>query len=245
MNLRHLAVFHAVARTGSINAAAPVLHTSQPAISRELKTLESRLGHALFDRLPRGMRLTEAGQTLLEYADHIFSIEQAAERAMRDLGDLNGGELVIAASNTVGTYLLPNYLSEFRKRFPKVRITLDIENTGTVVRGLEDFRYALGFVEAVVDEPHVDVREFARDLVVPVVAPDHPLAGRKRITADELCDWPSMLREPGSGTREMVESAFAERNLRLNAMAQISTSEALKQAAMAGCGIAWISGSSG
>jgi DNA-binding transcriptional LysR family regulator len=80
VNLRHLSVFHGVAKAGSVNAAARLLHTSQPAVSRELRTLEERLGAPLFDRLPRGMRLTEAGQLLLSYAERIFGLEEAAER---------------------------------------------------------------------------------------------------------------------------------------------------------------------
>src|SRR5258708_8189549 len=107
MNLRHLSVFHGVAKAGSVNAAARLLHTSQPAVSRELRTLEERLGVLLFDRLPRGMRLTEAGKVLLDYAARIFGLDEAAERAMRELSDLEGGELAIGASNTIGTYLLP------------------------------------------------------------------------------------------------------------------------------------------
>src|SRR5215472_10987283 len=107
MNLRHLAVFRAVAEAGTVNAAAALAHTSQPAISRELRTLEERLGVVLFDRLPRGMRLTEAGQVLLGYAEKIFALEKAAERAMRALADLEGGRLDIGASNTLGMYLLP------------------------------------------------------------------------------------------------------------------------------------------
>lgn len=241
MNLRHLAVFHAVAKTGSINGAAPLLHTSQPAISRELRTLEDRTGHTLFDRMPRGMRLTEAGQRLFEYAERIFAIEQAAERAMRDLGTLQGGELLIGASNTIGTYLVPTYISRFAQQYPKVKIKLEIQNSEKVIRGIAEFQYDLGFAEGFVDASDVDLKEVARDLLLPVVAPDHPLAKRRRLSAQELAQWPLMLREPGSGTREMVERAFTERGLEINCSVQVSTSEALKRAAMAGSGIAWIS----
>ncbi len=114
MNLRHLAVFHGVAKTGSVNAAAKLLHTSQPAISRELRTLEQRLGLPLFDRLPRGMHLTEAGHVLLSYAEKIFGLEQAAERSLRELADLEGGQLPMGASNTLGTYLLPAVVTAFQ-----------------------------------------------------------------------------------------------------------------------------------
>jgi DNA-binding transcriptional LysR family regulator len=121
MNLRHLSVFHGIAKAGSVNAAARLLHTSQPAVSRELRILEERLGVLLFDRLPRGMRLTEAGRVLLDYAERIFGLDQAAERAIRELSDLEGGQLAIGASNTIGTYLLPVFVTSFHVRYPKSR----------------------------------------------------------------------------------------------------------------------------
>src|ERR1700745_3721074 len=137
MNLRHLSVFHGIAKAGSVNAAARLLHTSQPAVSRELRTLEDRLGVPLFDRLPRGMRLTEAGQVLLSYAERIFGLEAAAERALRELAalaggelaDLEGAELALGASNTLGTYLLPPLVAVFHSHYPKVRLNLEVGNT--------------------------------------------------------------------------------------------------------------------
>src|SRR5258706_15904533 len=101
MNLRHLSVFHGVAKAGSVNAAARLLHTSQPAVSRELRTLEERLGVLLFDRLPRGMRLTVAGKVLLAYAARIFGLDEAAGRAIGQLSDLQGGQAAVGAGITV------------------------------------------------------------------------------------------------------------------------------------------------
>src|SRR5260370_13263919 len=113
MNLRHLSVFHGIAKAGSVNAAARLLHTSQPAVSRELRTLEERLGVLLFDRLPRGMRLTEAGKVLLDYAARIFGRYDAAERAIPELSDLEGGPRALWTSNTIATYLLPAFVTCF------------------------------------------------------------------------------------------------------------------------------------
>src|SRR5216684_3747145 len=143
MNLRHLSVFHGIAKAGSVNAAARLLHTSQPAVSRELRTLEERLGVLLFDRLPRGMRLTEAGQVLLNYAGRIFGLDEAAERAIRELADLEGGQLAIGASNTLGTYLLPAFIASFHTRYPKVSLNLEVGNTQEIVKGVLDSRFAL------------------------------------------------------------------------------------------------------
>ncbi len=241
MNLRHLSVFHGIAKAGSVNAAARLLHTSQPAVSRELRILEKRLGVVLFDRLPRGMRLTEAGTVLLDYAARIFALEEAAQRAMRELSDLEGGQLAIGASNTIGTYLLPTFVASFQFRYPKVRLNLDIGNTQEIVKGVLDSRFALGFVEGRIREKAAEGREFRRDRIVAVVAPQHSLAKGRALSVRGLAESPSILREPGSGTREIVERAFARHRLALHCGLQINNSEALKRAAIEGGGIGWIS----
>jgi DNA-binding transcriptional LysR family regulator len=241
MNLRHLLVFHGVAKAGSVNAAARLLHTSQPAISRELRTLEERLGVPLFDRLPRGMRLTEAGQVLLSYAERIFGLEQAAERSLRELADLEGGQLAIGASNTLGTYLLPAYVAAFHIRHQKVSLSLHIGNTQEIIKGVVDSRFALGFVEGRIREEAIEAKEFRRDRIVAVVSPGHALAKARTLSVRSLAESPSILREPGSGTREIVERAFTRHRAGLRCGLQISSSEALKQAALEGGGIGWIS----
>jgi DNA-binding transcriptional LysR family regulator len=241
MNLRHLSVFHGVAKAGSVNAAAQLLHTSQPAVSRELRTLEARLGMPLFDRLPRGMRLTEAGRVLLNYAERIFGLEQAAERALRELADLEGGELAIGASNTIGMYLLPPVVASFHVRFPKINLDLHIGNTQEIARGVLDSSFALGFVEGRVKDEALEAKEFRRDRIVAVVAPSHPLAKVSAPSIQRLATSPSILREPGSGTREIVERAFARYRLQPQCGLQISSSEALKRAALEGGAVGWIS----
>jgi DNA-binding transcriptional LysR family regulator len=241
MNLRHLAVFHGVAKAGSVNAAARLLHTSQPAVSRELRTLEERLGFALFDRLPRGMRLTEPGQLLLGYAERIFGLELEAERSLRELADLEGGELAIGASNTLGTYLLPGFLAAFHIGHPRVALTLEIGNTREIIKGVLDSRFAIGFVEGRVRDEAIEATEFRRDRIVAVVSPGHFLAKSKAPTLRSLAQAPSILREPGSGTREIVERAFARHRARLRCGLQIGNSQALKQAVLEGGGIGWIS----
>jgi len=241
MNLRHLLVFHGIAKAGSVNAAARLLHTSQPAVSRELRTLEERLGVVLFDRLPRGMRLTEAGKVLLDYAERIFGLDEAAERAMRELSDLEGGQLAIGASNTIGTYLLPAFVTSFHVRYPKVSLKLEVGNTLEIVKGVLDSRFVLGFVEGRIRDDAIEAQEFRRDRIVAVVAPQHSLATARALSVRSLAESPSILREPGSGTREIVERAFTRHRVVLRCGLQINSSEALKRAAMGGGGVGWIS----
>jgi DNA-binding transcriptional LysR family regulator len=241
MNLRHLSVFYGVAKAGSVNAAALRLHTSQPAVSRELRTLEQRLGVMLFDRMPRGMRLTEAGAVLLEYAERIFGLEEAAERAIRELADLESGQLALGASNTIGTYLLPAFVASFHIRYPKVSLDLEVSNTQEIVKGVLDSRFALGFIEGRMRDEAIEAQEFRRDRIVAVVAPQHLLAKARSVSVRLLAESPSLVREPGSGTREIVERAFARHRLTLRCGLRINSAEALKRAAMEGGGVGWIS----
>lgn len=241
MNLRHLAVFHAVALSGSISGGAARLFVSQPAVSRELAELERRLGLALFDRLPRGVRLTEAGQLLHDYAKRIFALEQAAETALEELADLRRGRLAVGASSTIGMYVLPARVAEFRRRYPGIELSLEVGNTRTIEDDLLEHRVALGFIEGPVSTDTCDVQLFMHDEIVAVAPGNHPLAARKKIEPAELERLPVVLRESGSGTRAIVEDALKAHGLGLGETLSMGSSESIKRAVIAGAGIAWLS----
>lgn len=241
MNLHHLRVFLAVAECGGIGAGAARLHISQPAVTREIRELEASLGIALFDRHPRGVRLTEGGQRLLQYAQRIFTLEQAAERDLRGFANLSQGELHLGASATLGSYLLPPLLNRFRARHPQVFVSLQISNTGEVTQQLDDGRIALGFVEGDFDRLGYAHRLLARDALLPVVGPRHPLAGRRDLEMAELTGHALYLREPGSGARASIEQAYRAHGLEPRAQMVIGGTEALKRLIAEGHGIAWLS----
>src|SRR5690242_9690611 len=129
MNLHLLRLFATVAEQGSFSRAASLLYISQPAISKGVQELERQLGTTLLDRSGRGVALTEAGETLLPHAQHLFAVERAAETALEQLEGLERGQLAIGASSTIGIYLLPPLLGRFRQRYPGIRLFLDIGNT--------------------------------------------------------------------------------------------------------------------
>jgi DNA-binding transcriptional LysR family regulator len=132
-------------------------------------------------------------------------------------------------------------VAAFHIRHPKVSLNLDIGNTQEIVRGVLDSRFALGFVEGRVRDEALEVKEFRRDRIVAVVAPGHSLAKASAPSVQSLAASPSILREPGSGTREIVERAFARHRLQPRCGLQISSSEAVKRAALEGGGVGWIS----
>ncbi|MGH8145070.1 MAG: LysR family transcriptional regulator [Rhodanobacteraceae bacterium] len=240
MNHHHLAVFSAIAETGSISAAAQRLHISQPALSRELKDFEARMGVTLFERLPRGMRMTHAGEVLREYATRLFDISRTAEAAMREIAEARMGRLSIGASNTIGTYVLPRRLAIFRRLNPGVRITMFVGNTQQVSQGVADMRFALGFIEGPLHVNHLVAEKFQKDELVPVVAAGDELVRRKRLVATDINGLPLLMREKGSGTRELIAGTLDANEVQQGNVMEFGNTEALKQAAMHGGGIAWL-----
>lgn len=240
MNLHHLEIFYTVAQTGSITACAERLHISQPAISRQLKDFEQRIGVVLFERLPRGMRLTHPGEVLRDYAARLFEIARSAEMSVRELSEVRQGHLSIGASNTVGTYVLPSLLARFRRSHPAVGISMFVGNTEQVAQGVADLRFMLGFIEGPLHGPNLRVHRFLDDEIVPVASADHPLSGRRRLRPSDLADQPLLMREIGSGTRELVEKRLQRHGIPLGNIVELGSTEAVKKAAVHGGGIAWL-----
>jgi DNA-binding transcriptional LysR family regulator len=240
MNLHHLSIFFAIAETGSLTASARRLHISQPALSRELKAFESRSGVTLFERHSKGMRLTQAGEVLRQYAQRLFELEHAAEAAMREIAGGVSGRLSLGASNTIGTYVLPRVLAYFRREHPKVQLTLFVGNTEQVSQGVGDMRFMLGFIEGPLHLEGLKAAIFQHDEIVPVASPEHPLLRKRRLQMADLSGQPLLVREPGSGTRELIAETLRRHGIVEGATMEFGSSEALKRAAVHGGGIAWL-----
>jgi DNA-binding transcriptional LysR family regulator len=240
MNLHHLSIFFAIAESGSLSTASRRLHISQPALSRQLKWFEDRLGVMLFERLARGMRLTQAGEILRDFAARLFEIERAATIAMREIQSVDRGQLVIGASNTIGTYLLPAWLAAFRNQYPKIAVSVFIGNTEQVAQGVSDLRFTYGFIEGPLHTAQLRVERLMHDEVLPVAAPQHAVVKQKRLDLRSLDTLPLLMREEGSGTREWVSATLKAFNVSPTNVMQLSNTEALKRAALQGGGIAWL-----
>ena len=240
MNLHHLSVFFAIAETGSLTASARRLHISQPALSRELRTFETRLGVTLFERHAKGMRLTQAGEVLRRYAQRLFELEAAAEAAMREIAGARLGRLSIGASNTIGTYVLPSVLAAFRRQHPEVQVSLFVGNTEQVSQGVGDMRFMLGFIEGPLHLKGLRCVTFQHDEIVPVASPDHPLFAKPRLAPGDLSGQPLLMRERGSGTRELIAERLRRHHIVEGGAMEFGSTEALKRAAVHGGGIAWL-----
>jgi DNA-binding transcriptional LysR family regulator len=243
MNLNHLALFLAVAEEGSVSRGAARLHVSQPAVSKQITEFESSLGVRLFDRIPKGVRLTEAGELLLDHARRLFAVEADAERAISELKGLERGRLSLGASTTIGSYLLPNSLARFHRQHPSVEVEMRIGNTHEIQAALRARTVDVGFTEGFADEDDLDAVVFHTDELVAVVVPEHPLAQSSApVSGTRLMEEPLILREAGSGTREVLEWALASIGVAVPPPAlTLSGTEAIKRAVTAGAGVAVVS----
>lgn len=244
LNLNHLRILRAVLDEGSITGAAAVLRISQPAVSRQLAEFESTVGAKLVDRLPRGIRPTAAGALLGERARRIFAEEKAAERDLGEMLGLHRGRLAVGASTTVGGYLVPQVFGDFAQRHPGVVLDLQIGNTRTIQNDVLDGGLDLGLIEGFADADALDVHTFLHDEMVLIAGPDAsggPLAGRRSIRAAELLEVPFILREPGSGTREVVEAALVGHGVDLRPRMSLGSTESIKSAVASGLGVAIVS----
>ena len=241
MNRNHVALFHAVAEAGSVTQAAESLHLSQPAVSKQVGELEKFLGMRLLERLPRGVRLTDAGKLLAEFARRLHGLEQEAARALEEFRGLRRGRLAVGASTTIAAYLLPQAFAEFHRRYPKIELCLEIANTRDIQRCLLDGVVELGLTEGVIESEDLDSQVFQQDHLVAIAPPGHALSRKKRVLARELCQEPFILREEGSGTRAVVERALQARGLSVKPVLSLASTEAIKRAVGAGIGVAIVS----
>jgi DNA-binding transcriptional LysR family regulator len=240
MNFTHLFAFYEVARAGGISAGAERLRVSQPAVTREIRELEDRVGLALFDRLPRGVALTEAGRALFDYAEKIFTLSDAAESQLKELAGLDAGHMRIVASGTVGVYLVPELIARFTGQHPRVSIDLNVTNTESVEAGLRKLKFTLGFVEGPFDTSILNACPIGQDEIAVIAAPDHPLRGTC-IAPQSLVDRAVIMREPGSGTRAIVEEAYAQQGLCIRPLMSVSDTEAIKRLLLASHSLAYVS----
>lgn len=242
INLHLLRLFFETIRSGGFSRAGETLNVSQPAVSRGVRELELRLGHRLLDRGPDGVRPTEAGRLLLDHATRLFAAERAAEEDLAALGGLSAGVLRVGASTTIATWYLPDPLARFHAAHPGVAIRIRSANTATILDLLLARELDAALVEGPVDHPAVTVLPWRTDRLVWIAGAGHPLAepGRTIATA-ALADAPMIVREPGSGTRDVARAALDEHRLAPREVLEVSGTEAIKRMVAAGIGIALVS----
>jgi DNA-binding transcriptional LysR family regulator len=238
--IRQLQIFSIAATQLSFARAAEQLHLTHAAISLQIKQLEEVAGIEFFERIGKRVFLTEAGEVMLQYARQILQSLKEADESLSAIKGLKGGRLAVAVTSTA-EYFAPALLAAFRKSQPDVRIRLLIDNRDTVGRLLAQNEVDL----AIMGRPPADLDAesvaFAPHPLVVIAATDHPLAGRKQVKVEELAAETMIVREVGSGTRSALESFFTEHGVALRVGMEMGSNEAIKQAVVAGLGVALIS----
>src|SRR5665213_583434 len=201
LNLHHLRVFASVAEHGGFSRAAIALRLSQPAVSKTVQELERQVGLALFDRVARTPKLTDAGETLLVRARELFGVARIAEEELAALRGLDRGILRVGASTTVATYFLPALLARFHREHPGVTLRVLSANTRAVGRKLLEGRLDIALVEGPVHHERISVVPWREDELVVIAPAAHALLRKRRVAPADLADETFILREPGSGTR--------------------------------------------
>jgi len=242
MNLHHLELFHAVATRGSLTQAAAETCTSQSSVSKQLKVFEDALGTQLFDRLPRGVRLTQAGELLLCHSREIFARRDRALQELHELAGLRRGRLELACSRTVGSYLLPDPLAGFLSTHPGVEVSAKVTNTLHCLELLRAGRVEVALVEGPAEGEDLDVAVFGKDELAIVASVRHPLAARTgSIPLRRLLTHPLIAREPGSGTRTVLDRELERHGLAWEPFLELESTEAIKAFVETGTGLAVLS----
>ncbi len=238
--LRQLKIFETVARRLSFSRAAEELYLTQPAVSTQVKQLEQHAGLPLFEQLGKKIYLTPAGNEMLHYSRAILEQFREADDAMARLKGIAGGTLNVAVISA-GDYFFPRLLAAFTKRNTDVRLNLAVHNREELLHQLSDNLTDLAIMVRPPQDMDTENVSFAPHPYVIVAPPDHPLVGRADVPLEALAEEPFIVREKGSDTWNSMEEGFAGRLPNLNIAMEITSTETIKQAVIAGMGISFLS----
>ena len=236
-----LKVFRTVAQQLNFRKAAEQLFLTQPAVTLQIKALESDLDLRLFDRTGGKIALTQQGSVLLDYANKLASLASDAEQALCCSEDSISGELALGASTTIAQYVLPRLLGAFQNEHPKIQFSLRSGNTSEVVQCLLDGRVALGLIEGPARERGVRTEPFMEDELVLITPPGFD---SNRLSPAQFVSANMLIREQGSGSRRVVELALERADFKLKAfkkVMELDSTEAIKSAVEAGLGVGFVS----
>ncbi|RMG12226.1 MAG: LysR family transcriptional regulator [Cyanobacteria bacterium J055] len=245
--LDQLRILKAIAAEGSFKRAADSLYVSQPAVSLQVQNLERQLDVPLFDRGGRRAQLTEAGHLLLTYGEKILTLCQETCRAIEDLQNLQGGTLIVGASQTTGTYLLPRTIGLFRQRYPDVAVQLHVHSTRrtswSVANGQVDLAIVGGEIPSQLQDS-LRILPYAEDELALILPIDHPFAEAPSVQKDDLYQLPFIALDSQSTIRKVIDRVLTRCDIdprRLKIEMELNSIEAIKNAVQSGLGAAFVS----
>ncbi|MBI4782624.1 MAG: LysR family transcriptional regulator [Oscillatoriophycideae cyanobacterium NC_groundwater_1537_Pr4_S-0.65um_50_18] len=245
--LDQLRILKAIAAEGSFKRAADSLYVSQPAVSLQVQNLERQLDVPLFDRGGRRAQLTEAGHLLLSYGDRILSLCQETCRAIEDLQNLQGGTLIVGASQTTGTYLLPRMLGLFRQQYPDVAVQLHVHSTRRTAWSVANGQIDLAIIGGEIPpelQDSLEIVPYAEDELALVLPVFHPFSRMAQIERDDLYRLQFIALDSQSTIRKVIDQVLTRCGIetrRLKVEMELNTIEGIKNAVQAGLGAAFVS----
>lgn len=239
-----LKVFCTVAETKSFSKTSEIIHLTQPAVSLQIQALEELYETKLFDRSSSSINLTPAGEVLYRYSKDILALYAELEKEIGKLTGLIKGSITIGASTTIGNYVLPSVIADFKKTHPKIKINVLIGNTKRVLDLLNSGVVDLGLVEGEVSRNKIRVDSLITDELTLITPPIHPWAKKKIISILEITKEPFIIREEGSGTRQMIEKYLSSHGIKVSDMRialVLGGTESIKEAVENGMGVSIVS----
>jgi len=243
LNIETFKMFCLVVDMGSVSQAANLSFVSQPAVTKQIQHLENTYGALLFERKDGRLSLTKNGEILYPYARSIVDEYNRSQESIQERLDDANTRLTVGASYTIGEYLLPSLMGKFKKKHPKLKLSLSINNTPKILDELANDVLDLALVEGVIQDEDLLAESFADDELVLIHPPDHPWNNREEITIEEITHERMLWRETTSGTRLIIEKILKDHNVldKIDNDMVLGTTQAIKSAVAAGLGVSIVS----
>lgn len=244
MNYERLNTFITVYEKRSFSEAAKILFVSQPTITAHIKALEEELDSKLFERTTKKVLPTASAHILFKYAKRIVRFTQLAQKEISNMKDNPHDNLPIGASMTIGEYILPSFLKKFKDQFPLISINTQITNSENIIKSINNRQIEIGLIETPLEVTNIKMEPILEDEIVLIAPNSFQFKKEKTITKEELTKIPLIMREKGSGTREVTESYIEKANVSddsLQIVMELGSTESIKSAVEAGLGAAFVS----
>ena len=244
-DLKQLDIFCKIVELRSFSRAAEEVNLTQPTVSERIASLETAFDTLLLDRSSKKIIPTKAGKLLYSYAKRTLKIRNELIQAMDKFLGLEKGELVIGGSSIPGTHIMPRLIGKFRETHPGINVILKLGDSQEIIEGVESGDFELGIIGKKPDNHKITCLDFEKDSMILVVHKEHPWTRKEQIiTINSIVKEPFIMREEGSGTRNIIENILIQNKInpgKLNVVCELGSSEAVKQGILAGIGISILS----
>lgn len=240
INLNQLRAFYQVAKCQNVSLAARQLFVSQPAVTAQVKLFEESCGLKLFKKKGRNLILTDEGETLFNFSKKIFEYEQKIEDAVTQMQELKKGSLRLGSARTYARYFMPFLLTGFRDAFPHIKIHLDEGSSREMIHSLIELKNEVVIIAKADEHPNIAFVPFSREELVLILPPNHRLSNRGRIGFEQFAQEPIIMKDPGSGTRKLVDELFAENECSPNILMETGDAEIIKLLVQHGEGVSFL-----